>query len=642
MNRNMIEIAPKTKFSSTLTKISSNKKSKQKSKLKYSFFKKVSMGKTGSQVALQTVMKQNNQNDTQDKTELFQSAVFEELGKSINQKPMIIEEREAKISTDDKNHHKIKVFKTMNKSKLNKNKSMEKTSKPKNERDDKIIHMDSTNNPTSMTKDNLLVSQSIFDQQESFLKEDRQENSQILEQQASVPSIRKPKKNKSTFNNKKQPESPKTRLKNLFDGKKEDNKDLCTLNEEEKLSTKPRTLDKPPQYSTIKPLSDAKSSLEFPLKVQENLEVLSKVLIAQEIEELKYYETLYYFNLSQRVIDRKFAYQGTIEYDDEKSDYKLIVGEHILYRYEIVDSLGKGSFGQVIKAFDHKHKRNVALKVIKNKKRFHIQGKVEVALLKKLNETDEKDRKNIVRMEHSFIFRGHLCIVFELLSINLYEYIKLNNFKGCKMPVIQRFAIQILLALAHCKKNKVIHCDLKPENILLKKLNKSGIKMIDFGSGCFSNKRIYTYIQSRFYRAPEIVLGLPYGREIDIWSFGCILCELHTGYPIFPCENEQELLLSIQEYLGVPSKDLLDKSSTKKKFYDSEGKPLTLVTHKDRNTVPNSKTIQKFLKTDNADFIDFIRCCLTWDPSDRMDCDDAFKHPWIGSFLEQMKPSNPS
>lgn len=179
-------------------------------------------------------------------------------------------------------------------------------------------------------------------------------------------------------------------------------------------------------------------------------------------------------------------------------------------------------------------------------------------------------------MIHSFIFRSHLWIVFELLSINLYEYIKMNNFKGWKMPIIKRFAIQILLALMHCKKNNVIHWDLKPENILLKKINKSGIKMIDFGSGWFSDKRIYTYIQSRFYRAPEIVLSLPYGREIDIWSFGWILWELYTGYPIFPCENELELLLSMQQYLGLPPKALLEESSTREKFYDDDWKPLTV------------------------------------------------------------------
>jgi dual specificity tyrosine-phosphorylation-regulated kinase 2/3/4 len=82
-----------------------------------------------------------------------------------------------------------------------------------------------------------------------------------------------------------------------------------------------------------------------------------------------------------------------------------------------------------------------------------------------------------------------------------------------------------------------VHCDLKPENILLKEYNKSGIKMIDFGSSCFEQETLYTYIQSRYYRAPEITLGLPYSHQIDIWSAGCILAELTTGVPLFPGEN---------------------------------------------------------------------------------------------------------
>ena len=93
--------------------------------------------------------------------------------------------------------------------------------------------------------------------------------------------------------------------------------------------------------------------------------------------------------------------------------------------------------------------------------------------------------------------------------------------------------------------------------MILKNKNKSGIKVIDFGSSCFIDKRVYTYIQSRFYRAPEIILGVPYTNSIDLWSFGCILAELYTGYPLFPGENEQEQIGYISEILGVPDIDLL-------------------------------------------------------------------------------------
>jgi dual specificity tyrosine-phosphorylation-regulated kinase 2/3/4 len=87
----------------------------------------------------------------------------------------------------------------------------------------------------------------------------------------------------------------------------------------------------------------------------------------------------------------------------------------------------------------------------------------------------------------------------------------------------------LLHALKFLRSERIIHCDLKPENVLLKSPNKSTIRLIDFGSSCFEDERIYTYIQSRFYRSPEVILGLPYDIAIDMWSFGCILSELYTG-----------------------------------------------------------------------------------------------------------------
>ena len=102
------------------------------------------------------------------------------------------------------------------------------------------------------------------------------------------------------------------------------------------------------------------------------------------------------------------------------------------------------------------------------------------------------------------------------------------------------------------KKLQIIHCDLKPENILLKNKAKSAIKVIDFGTGCFETSTYYTYIQSRYYRAPEIILGIPYTCAIDMWSYGCILVELYNGYPMFAGENEYELLAMIMEFKGMP------------------------------------------------------------------------------------------
>lgn len=128
---------------------------------------------------------------------------------------------------------------------------------------------------------------------------------------------------------------------------------------------------------------------------------------------------------------------------------------------------------------------------------------------------------------------------------------------GLNMYVIRRYASQILEALKMLKLHHVIHCDLKPENILIANPNKTLVKLIDFGSSCFSHEKIYTYIQSRFYRAPEVMLGIPYTSAIDMWSLGCILAELATGFPIFPGETEIEQMTLIMELIGQPPTKLL-------------------------------------------------------------------------------------
>jgi dual specificity tyrosine-phosphorylation-regulated kinase 2/3/4 len=246
-----------------------------------------------------------------------------------------------------------------------------------------------------------------------------------------------------------------------------------------------------------------------------------------------------------------------------------------------------------------------------------------------LTTQDPQDKHSMVRFTQSFYFRGHLCISTELLGMNLYEFIKSNNFQGFSLKLIRRFTKQLLSSLSCLKGHRVIHCDLKPENVLLAHPLHSEIKVIDFGSSCFENEKVYTYIQSRFYRSPEVILGMTYGLPIDMWSLGCILAELYTGYPIFPGENEQEQLACIMEVFGPPEKHLIEKSTRKKLFFDSMGKPRLTVSSKGRRRRPSSKSLQQALKCDDEAFLDFLTRCLRWDPDRRLKAEEALDHEFV-------------
>jgi dual specificity tyrosine-phosphorylation-regulated kinase 2/3/4 len=356
----------------------------------------------------------------------------------------------------------------------------------------------------------------------------------------------------------------------------------------------------------------------WPMKPSYVLNSYRDVLTEYEKTEILEYKEIYFVGPNAKKIrglpcqdeESDFHYKeignNNNRYDDEKGDYKVVEGDHIAYRYEVKEKLGKGSFGQVFKCWDHKEKEYVALKIIRNKKKLQFQAKVEVNVLRHLRSRDPDDTHNVIKMKDSVMFRNHLCVGFELLNINLYEFIKLTDFEGLSVGLIRRFAIQILYALNFFKQEKVIHCDLKPENILLKNKYKSGIKVIDLGSACFINTKVYTYIQSRFYRAPEIILGVPYTYAIDMWSLGCILAELYTGLPIFQGEDEKDQIGYIMEILDVPPISLLAKGARSHLFFEKDGTPIITPNSHGKRRYPCTKDIQQVMECDDSLFMNFI------------------------------------
>ncbi|KAG0227699.1 dual specificity protein kinase yak1 [Actinomortierella wolfii] len=260
-------------------------------------------------------------------------------------------------------------------------------------------------------------------------------------------------------------------------------------------------------------------------------------------------------------------------YDNEDYDYILYVGDILgseeRQRYQILDILGQGTFGQVVKCQNLKTNAIVAVKVVKNKPAYFNQSMMEVTVLELLNERyDREDRHHILRLLDTFIHRRHLCLVFELLSVNLYELIKQNQFRGLSMSLVRVFTAQLLDALCVLNEARIIHCDLKPENVLLKNLETPAIKVIDFGSACHEQQTVYTYIQSRFYRSPEVLIGLPYSSSIDIWSVGCIAAELFLGLPLFPGSSEYNQVLRIVEMLGMPPTYMLEIGKTAREYFE--------------------------------------------------------------------------
>ncbi|XP_036038444.1 dual specificity tyrosine-phosphorylation-regulated kinase 4 [Onychomys torridus] len=384
-----------------------------------------------------------------------------------------------------------------------------------------------------------------------------------------------------------------------------------------------------PKAQDTKPHSELPKKHKVPLTAAEALKFFKNQLSPYEQSEILGYSELWYLGLEAKklkVMPEKFS---KTSFDDDHGSYLKVLHDHIAYRYEVLDMIGKGSFGQVVKCLDHKNNELVALKIIRNKKRFHHQALVELKILEALRRKDKDNSHNVVHMKDFFYFRNHLCITFELLGINLYELMKNNSFQGFSLSIVRRFTLSVLKCLQMLYVEKIIHCDLKPENIVLYQRGQVTVKVIDFGSSCYEHQKVYTYIQSRFYRSPEVILGHPYNMAIDMWSLGCIMAELYTGYPLFPGENEVEQLACIMEVLGLPPAHLVQTASRRQIFFDSKGLPKNITNNRGEKRYPDSKDLTMVLKTYDTSFLDFLRRCLVWEPSLRMTPDQALKHAWI-------------
>ena len=368
----------------------------------------------------------------------------------------------------------------------------------------------------------------------------------------------------------------------------------------------------------------------------------------------------------------------------DNEECNLIVHvDDIINNYHIVDLLGQGISGRVYEVYKNNDTKNrYALKIIKNKKVYRNQSLIELKIVTTLNKNcsmNNHSDSHIISVYDYFFYHEHLCIIFELLNENLYQLLQHNHLQGISLNSINFIIKQLLEAIEQVHRIGIIHCDIKPENILLKinvEKDKSDIsvKLTDFGSACMKNNPIFLHVQSLFYRAPEVILGIPYTQAIDIWSIGLVAIELFLGGPLLPGYSEYDQLSKIIKIIGkIPDLMLCRNGKKISNFYiyDKEKNVYNLRGPKegeifdDKENIYNNDfkipynisrlddllTMKRDSKikgiemnnsqssTELISFIHFLKCMITVLPEKRWTAGQLLKHPFItgekfDSFLQ--------
>ncbi|KAI7908213.1 kinase-like domain-containing protein [Cokeromyces recurvatus] len=323
------------------------------------------------------------------------------------------------------------------------------------------------------------------------------------------------------------------------------------------------------------------------------------------------------------------------------------------FRYEVLDLMGQGSFGQVVKCRTLKTNELVAIKIVKNQPTYNMYGDKEVEILCKLRDSPEH-KERFLQLKNSFVFRGHRCAVFELLDISLYKYLHQKPGKA-KLVIqdIQKIAFHILETLDLLKDMRIIHTDLKPDNILLKSQdNVHDVKLIDYGSAFFETDTLNYHIQTAFYRSPEVILQMEFGCAIDMWSFGCFIAELFLGKPLFSSDNEVTLMHVMVTTLDCfPPDHMLHQGKRSSEFFHfpkrnkkvSHNPPIRLLhPHKSSHHTTLEQKIMEFESDDSYEdrkmLYDFLKHILIFDPVERYSPRQALKHSFITTSMLEHVP----
>ncbi|XP_068438001.1 pre-mRNA processing factor 4Bb [Clinocottus analis] len=334
---------------------------------------------------------------------------------------------------------------------------------------------------------------------------------------------------------------------------------------------------------------------------------------------------------------------------DAEGYYRVNIGETLDKRYDVYGYTGHGVFSNVIRARDTARAgQEVAVKIIRNNELMQKTGLKELEFLKKLNDADPDDKFHCLRLFRHFYHKQHLCLVFEPLSMNLREVLKkYGKDVGLHIKAVRSYSQQLFLALKLLKRCNILHADIKPDNILVNE-SKTILKLCDFGSASHvADNDITPYLVSRFYRAPEIIIGKPYDYGIDMWSVGCTLHELYTGKILFPGSSNNHMIKLAMDLKGKMPNKMIRKGLFKDQHFDQNLNFLYIevdkVTEREKVTVMNTINPTKDLITDMIGcqrlpddqrkkvmmLKDLLDSTLMLDPAKRISINQALQHPFI-------------
>lgn len=226
--------------------------------------------------------------------------------------------------------------------------------------------------------------------------------------------------------------------------------------------------------------------------------------------------------------------------------------------------IGEGTYGKVYRCRDPQTNEQLAVKKIRiNSISEGIPCTTikEISLLKRLN------HKNIVKIRDVSIRGNAINIAFEFCMYDLKRYMKERNMKLSNMEIIS-FSYQLIQAVNYIHSKNIIHRDIKPQNLLITEYKC--LKLCDFGLARIMNVPDLTLsldVVTQWYRAPEILMkSADYGLESDMWSIGCVIVEMVTGFPLFPFNNESDHLYEIFRIFGTPTEEYWNGVNSLKGF----------------------------------------------------------------------------